>query len=284
MKLHLVRRACAASLFTLIAVAAAAPQADAQKPVDKSSPIIGLFDTEIISMDLSGSASLPLGPGGESVDVTVRATRATDHNSSRSNKTSHTPISGGSGGGPGDFAGKTLDLFSTLDLKFDLAIEDVDPLVDFDPNLGANLLQGSLSTSATLDAPAVPFLFDTDLPDFGMLAGRGVEHRGHVTVLKIAFGGGGGGGTIDIVANGLSVQFDQGGGQFTPRANGDVLHEASATMGVNAIYEGRAFSIPGLTGAISEVGRFSVAAIPEPSSLTLLLGGTLATLCGRRRS
>ena len=241
-------------------------RAIAQKQIDKSSPIIARFDTQITDINFSGTASVPFGPNNQLVDVNVTATRATDHNSSRSNKSSSVAAPDDGGGDADDFDGLTAELFSTFDVKFDLTIEDIDPVLDFDFDIfGQGPLVGALDGPATLEAPAVPLTFDGNAPDLGMLAGRAVDHRGHVTVLKIAFGGGGGGGgEVDILRDAISLSLDQGGGQFTPQANGDVLHEASGTLGISALYQGIAFDISGLTGTITEVGQFSVQAVPEP--------------------
>lgn len=261
--------------------------------IDQSTPL--LYNTLITSIDFSGTGSLPLGPDGEYIETQVGGTRATDHNSSRSNKTSSIAAP------PDDIDvddvdGETFDLFSTLDFEFDLSFTTND-IAGFAPELGDTPTAGTTS-SATLELePGAVFVFERSAPDYNMLRSSGPpkkkhEFRGHVTVLKIAFGGGGGG--IDVAADGMSLFFEPGTDQYTHLANGDVRHSVDFTLDImgtysnpstpNAIVVAQPFALTGLTGTLIEEGQLvNNLIVPEPSAMLLtLVGLTLTTL--KRRS
>ncbi|MEN0110827.1 MAG: PEP-CTERM sorting domain-containing protein [Planctomycetota bacterium] len=269
--------------LALLGVLAAATGASAQL----ETPAL-VFDTQIVSFDFAGTALLPLGPDGALINTQITGTRATDHNSSRSNKTSSTTFKRDPDDvDPDDLDGELFSLFSTIDVRFDLALADVDPLVDFSPLLGPSP-RGTLDSPASLELEqGSTFLFDADAPDFGMLraAGPGKQtHRGHVTVLKIAVGGGGGGGDIDLEADGILVSLEPGTSSFKPTGvAGEVEHVVGFELGLRGSFDSVPFQIDGIGGTLVERGSLANAVVPEPSSLAGLLGFAGWLACGRRR-
>jgi hypothetical protein len=243
-----------------------------------------VFDTEIVSLNLTGSATLPLGPAGADILADITLTRATDHNSSRSNKTSNTP-SAPDDIDPDEEDGNLFSLVSLIDLEFDLGFTDNDPGVDFAQGLGA-------SPSANTDGSALleldlgsTFVFDASEPDFNMLKAAGPpkkKYRGHVTVLKIAFGGGGG--DIDIAADGMEFEILPGSDVYKTLANGDLEHTVGVAVNLVGTYGGNPFQISGLTGTMVEQGQLANSLVPEPSSVVLALLAGLACMTRRRAS
>lgn len=240
-----------------------------------------VFDTEIVSLDLTGTAIVPLGEAGADIIAGITLTRATDHNSSRSNKTSHTP-SPPDDIDPNDEDGKSFPLISTIDLEFVLSFTDNDPNVDFAQVLGASPSANTTSNGLLELASGSSFLFDASEPDFNILKAPGPpkqKYRGHVTVLKIAFGGGGG--DIDIAADGMALEILPGNDVYKSLANGDLEHSVGVAIDLVGTYNGNPFLVSGLTGTMVERGQLANTIIPEPSSVILAILG--APLLMRRR-
>ncbi len=241
-----------------------------------------VFDTEIVSLDLTGTATVPLGEAGADIIVDITLTRATDHNSSRSNKTSHTP-SPPDDIDPDDEDGKTFPIFSTIDLEFDLSFTDNDPSVDFAQVLGTSPSANTTGNGLLELDPGSTFLFDASEPDFNFLKAPGPpgqKHRGHVTVLKIAFGGGGG--DIDIAADGMALEILPGNDAYKTLPNGDLEHAVDVAIDLVGTYNGNPFVVSGLTGTMVERGQLANTLIPEPSSVILALLASLACTARRR--
>lgn len=272
----LLRSACVAAVMLLPAAA--------QAQLDKSSPKIA-FLTEIVSLDFSGSGVMPLGPGGEQIPVDVGGTRAQDYNSSRSNNSVN--IAPPDDINPDDQDGETLDLTSFIDFEFDLDFSTSDPS-GFAPALGSAPRAGTTSNAVLELESGVTFVFDKDAPDFGALKAAGPPrqtHHGHVTVLKIAFGGGGG--DLDLDADGVELALLPGTDEFSTLPNGDISHRVDFTLDLTGSYfpagslTGLPFSLTGLTGTLVEEGRITNAIIPEPGTMVLACLGAL--LAVRRR-
>jgi len=241
-----------------------------------------IFDTEIVSLDLTGTATVPLGEAGADIIAGITLTRATDHNSSRSNKTSHTP-SPPDDIDPDDEDGKTFPILSTIDFEFDLSFTDNDPSVDFAQVLGTSPSANTTSNSLLELDPGSTFLFDASEPDFNFLKAPGPpkkKYRGHVTVLKIAFGGGGG--DIDIAADGMTLEILPGNDAYKILANGDLEHTVNVAIDLAGTYNGNPFVVSGLTGTMVERGQLANAIIPEPSSVVLAVFASLAFTTRRR--
>lgn len=268
--------------FAAALISAVASAADAQ--IDKSTPII--FDTEIVSLDLSGTATLPFGPLGTDVETQIIVSRATDHNSSRSNKTSSNAAAPDID--PDDLDGEVFDHFSTLDFKFDLTFIDIDPTADFDQLLGDTPV-ATLEGPVLADGDAGTFVFDKDEPGFGILSTKGAHrwtHRGHVTVLKAMLSGGGGGptiGDIDFPIDGIALTFEPDQDVFRTLPNGDLEHTTAVTMDLTGTFGGEAFTAIGLSGTIVEQGQLTNQIVPEPAGLCLL-AWTLLAGASRRKS
>ncbi len=259
--------------------------------IDKSTPI--LFNTVVTSFDFSGSGSLPLGPEGEYIETQVGGTRATDHNSSRSNKTSSIAAPPDDID-PNDLDGETFELFSTLNIEFDLSFSTND-VMGFAPELGDIPTAETISNAELALDPGAVFVFERSAPDFGMLRAGGPpkrKYRGHVTVLKIAFGGGGG--DIDLAAEGLELSFEPGTDKYTHLANGNVRHEVGFTLDITGTYSNppsspnsivveQPFSLLGLTGTMIEEGQLVNNIVPEPSAVLLALAGLALTTLKCRR-
>lgn len=250
------------------------------------------FDTEIVSLDLSGSAQLPLGADDAIVDTSITLTRATDHNSSRSNKTSSNAKPSDPDDSddvdPDDLDGRPFDLFSTIDVDFDLQFNtgpSGSPVLC--PN-GVCVAEPESPLSMDLDAPG-QFLFDKDAPDLGVLNGgtRALDHRGHVTVLKIAFGGGGGGPGSELIVepDGILLSTVPGTSKYSDTPTGDVRHSISVSMDLIGTLNGQPFEVRGLSGVMVEEGRLFNPIVPEPTSAMLLVGVVFGLLsAGHRRA
>jgi hypothetical protein len=273
----MIRSAVCLSLLTL-AVGLSAPLATAQTPVL-------FFDTEIVSLDFSGSAMLPLGPAGMLVDTQVSGNKVQDHNSSRSNKTASIIAPPDPDDvNPDEEDGETFDLFSAIAIDFDLSF-DTGGLGDPDLCPGGLCVGNPESPLALdLDLPS-DFIFDKTAPDFGMLSGgtKALEHRGHVTVLKIAVGGGGAGSEVLIGADGILLATVPGTSKFTTTPTGDLRHSIVVTLDLVGTFNGAPFQALGLTGTMIEEGRLLNAIVPEPTSVMLLAAATLTALVSRRR-
>jgi hypothetical protein len=271
----MIRSAVCLSLLTL-AVGLSAPLATAQTPVL-------VFDTEILSLDFSGSAMLPLGPAGALVDTQISGNKAQDHNSSRSNKSSIIAPPDPDNVNPDEEDGETFDLFSAIAIDFDLSFNTGG---SGDPDIcPAGLCAGELESPIALDLdPPSSFIFDKLSPDFGMLSGgtKALEHRGHVTVLKIAVGGGGPGSEVLIDAEGILLATVPGTSKFTTTPTGDLRHSISVTLDLVGTFNGAPFQALGLTGTMIEQGRLLNAVVPEPTSAMLLGAAAFAALVSRR--
>lgn len=241
-----------------------------------------VFDTEIVSMDLTGTATVPLGQGGADIVADITFTKATDHNSSRSNKTSSNAVSPDDID-PDEEDGKTFPLFTSIDVEFSLSFVDNDPNVDFDQTLGDTPVAETDSNAILELEQGASFVFDKMEPDFNMLKAVGPpkkRSRGHVTVLKIAFGGGGG--DIDLAADGMAVELLPGTDNYKTLPNGDIEHAVGIVVDLQGTYNGSPLLITGLTGTLVERGQLANTLVPEPTSALLLaLGGS--GLLGRRR-
>ncbi|MEQ8211713.1 MAG: hypothetical protein RH917_18060 [Lacipirellulaceae bacterium] len=242
-----------------------------------------VFDTEIVSMDLTGTATLPLGQGGADMITGITLTRATDHNSSRSNKTSSNAVSPDDID-PDEEDGKTFPLFSSIDVEFSLSFIDNDPNVDFAQALGDTPIAETDSNAILELEQGATFVFDKMEPDFNMLKAAGPpkkRFRGHVTVLKIAFGGGGG--DIDLAADGMAVELLPGTDNYKTLPNGDIEHAVGITIDLDGTYNGSPFQVTGLTGTLVERGQLANTLVPEPTSALLMALGSFALLGRGRR-
>lgn len=273
----MIRSTVCLSLLTL-AVGLSSPVASAQTPVL-------FFDTEILSLDFSGSAMLPLGPAGALVDTQIGGTKAQDHNSTRSNKTASIIAPPDPDDvNPDEEDGETFDLFSAIAIDFDLSF---DTGGSGDPDLcPGGLCVGNPESPLALDFDSPSdFVFDKTAPDFGMLSGgtKALDYRGHVTVLKIAVGGGGPGSEVLIGADGILLATVPGTSKFTTTPTGDLRHSISVTLDLVGTFNGAPFQALGLTGTMIEEGRLLNAIVPEPTSALLLGAAAFAALVSRRR-
>jgi hypothetical protein len=241
------------------------------------------FNTEIVSFDLTGTASLPLGPAGESIDATIHMTKAQDHNSTRSNKTASIIAPPDPDDvNPDDLDGKVFPLYSTIDLKFTMDVS----AAGIDPPLVVTAESDGPDDSILLDLDEEPssFEFAALEPDFSMLFGNGSRsfaYRGHVTVLKVAAGGGGGDievplSLLDLVVNPI---LD------SPKLLPDGRHQytSEVTLSMTGSYLGQEFVIENLTGLMVERGALLNNIVPEPSAVLLAVGGVALLGAGRRR-
>lgn len=251
-------------------------------------------DSDIVSLELSGGPfTLPLGPNWSDIDVMVGASCPQDHNSSRSNKTGSI-ISPGDPNDPDPINPHELDgtsyrLESFFDIFFELSFDS--PQLSLNYGGGGPLVVETDSAVQLANDPPAPFVFDKHAPLFGMLDTRALEHRGHVTVLKIALGGDE---DLDGVPERLSINggdivFNPMSGteKFTLLPDGSMQHTFDVQLSISGVLEDDNTSIPfvfgPLTGTVVEVGSLRNALVPEPGSLALcgLVGA--ATLGWRRR-
>jgi len=256
------------------------------------------FDTEISSISLSGGPfSLPLGPDGSAVDTTVGATKAQDHNSSRSNRTSSV-ISPGDPDDPDPIDptrlhGTSYQIDSFFDVFFELTFAS--PLMSTEYGAGGRLILESDAAARLTRSPASPYTFDGSAPDFDMLSSsdnlnRALEHHGHVTVLKIAMGGDvdgtGGDEELSLLSNGIVMTTVPGSDSYLPLPNGLIQHSFDTTLFMTGSIDDSDSSVPftigPLFGRVVEVGRLSNAIVPEPASILLLSMGALMASCSRR--
>ncbi|QDT01551.1 PEP-CTERM sorting domain-containing protein [Adhaeretor mobilis] len=249
------------------------------------------FDTEIISFELTGAGTVPLGEAGGDLLVGVSLSKkGYDYYQSRSNNAASSAIPPDDID-PYDEDGKTFPLFSTIDFGgFDLTFTDNDPVAGFGSSVAVSADGRAVANTTTggkleLEQPA-SFVFDKNEPDFNMLKAAGPprrKYRGHVTVLKIAFGGGGGGGgDIDLAADGMALDLLPGTDTYTSLANGDIEHTVGITADLNLTYNGNSFQISGMTGTMVERGQIANAIVPEPATAVLAALAGFA-LVGRRR-
>lgn len=245
------------------------------------------FDTEITSLSLSGGPfALPLGPGWSNVDTNVGATKAQDHNSSRSNKTASV-ISPGDPDNPDPIDpmrlhGAGYQIESFFDVFFDLTFDSILKTTNYGG--AVPLVLASDTTARLTRTPLSPYTFDSNAPDFGMLSSsdnqnRALEHRGHVTVLKISMGGDedfdGEDEELTLRSDGIVLTTVPGSDSFLTLPDGSIEHTFNTTLFVAASIDDSNTSVPftvgPLFGTITEVGRLSNAIVPEPASLLLLL-------------
>ncbi|WP_442484033.1 PEP-CTERM sorting domain-containing protein [Aeoliella sp. SH292] len=254
--------------------------------VTLSSPAMAqdlFFNTEIVSIDLTGSAMLPLGPAGESLDTTIHMTKVQDHNSSRSNKSSSIIAPPDPDDvNPNDLDGKVFPLYSTIDTKFAMDIS----AVGIDPPLVATLEGDGVGDSVVMDLDGQPssFEFAALEPDFSMLFGggsRSFTYRGHVTVLKVAAGGGGGDVEIPLSILELVVNPILDSPKLLP--DGRHQYTSEVTLSMTGNYLGQDIVIEGLTGLMVERGALLNNVVPEPSTFLLALGGVALLAAGRHR-
>ncbi|MEM9184907.1 MAG: hypothetical protein AAGB00_00255 [Planctomycetota bacterium] len=273
-----VLRASAASIVGLAWAGLASGQAD---------PPYIQVDTEIVSLDLTFEGVLPLGPGGTGVNTRVTMAEGEDYNSSRSNRTSGRqavdpppPID------PGALEGVQMDFISEIDLRFGLLFEDIDTVNDFDQAIDVSPSGGVLESAVLVSSPSVDFSIASDdfCPRGCILEAPVGEHNGHVTILKIAFGGGGTGGgyDVDLQAAGIDLALTPGTSSYLELPNGDVEHTVDVTMALTGdlngipLFVGTTFS-----GTMVERGTYVNAIIPEPATTALAAWAALA--CPRRR-
>lgn len=247
------------------------------------------FDTQIVSLDLRGTVSMPFGPGGGYVETQVAMAPTQDYNGTRSNRSAgglappNDPID------PDGLDGTTFNLFSVIDLQFVLTFVDVDPNADFDEAIADNPTARTVTPAVlSLDQPA-SFVFDKDAPDFGMLRAGGPPkkhtHRGHVTVLKIAFGGGGGGGNalndIELDVGGLVWEAIEGSDKYTPMGDGTLQHGFGIVADLSGTYNGNPFfKENALSGTMVERGALTNTLVPTPQAAPAAAVALLAL--GRR--
>jgi hypothetical protein len=267
-------------------------------PATAAEPPQLFFDTEIVSMSLTGGPfPLPLGQFWSEVDTTVGVTKAQDHNSSRSNKTASI-ISPGDPNAPDPIDPNALDgtdyqIDSFFDVFFDLTFDS--PFLSTTYGGGGPIVLEGEEAAQLVRVPSSPYTFDKTAPDFGMLSSsdnqnRALEHRGHVTVLKIAMGGDEDGDALEdeltILSDGIIMNTVPGSDEYSILPDGSIYHTFDTTMFITGSIGDANSSIPftlgPLFGSIAEIGQLSNALVPEPGSLVLLaLGGLLGW--GRRR-
>jgi hypothetical protein len=254
------------------------------------------FDTQIMSMSFSGTATLPLGQSWSPIDTTISMTKAQDHNSSRSNRTAS--ISPGDPDNPDPvdpqrLHGTSYQLESFFDVFFEFEFSS--PLLSPGYGGGGGTLIVENDAAARLELPSPsPYSFDATALDFGMLSSsastnRALAHNGHVTVLKIALGGDedvdGLMDELSIAPDGIVLTAIPGTDNYVMTFDGLVAHTFSATLSVQGEIGDANNSIPfsfgPLAGTITEVGQLSNAIVPEPTSGFLLVIG--AMLGGARR-
>lgn len=253
------------------------------------------FVNEIIDINLTGTGTLPLGANGEPVTTQIILTRATDHNSSRSNKssscrTSAQPVDTDDVD-PGNLDGQLFDLYTTLDVQFIISLVDIDPNADFNPALGDTpTLRTTAPAILHCETPST-FIFDADEPDFGMLRikeegrGRATGRRQHDPITLSSPPGGQGGQIDDVIipADTLALTYLENTSFLKPLPNGDLEHVYDVTVSFENL-SGIPFAFQGveLTGTVVEQGQLLNTIVPSPISAStgLLL---LAGLATRRR-
>lgn len=241
------------------------------------------FNTEIVSFNLTGTATLPLGPAGEQFDAAISMTKAQDHNSSRSNKTASIIAPPDPDDvNPDELDGKVFPLYSTIDTKFTMEIS----AAGIDPPLVATAEGDGPDDSVVLGLNGQPssFEFAALEPDFSMLFGggsRSFTYRGHVTVLKVAAGGGGGDIEIPLSILELVVNPMVGSPKLLPDGRHQYTSEVTLSMAGN--YLGQEIVIEGLTGLMVERGALLNNIVPEPSAFLLAIGGVTLLVVRRRR-
>lgn len=267
-------------------------------PAAAADPPQLFFDTEFTSMSFTDRTfALPLGPGWSSIDTTISATKAQDHNSSRSNKTAS--ISPGDPDNPDPVDPRRLDgtnyqIESVIDLIFNMALESTEMSPYYGGGGGRIALTFNPSVPVSLPTPA-PRIFDASAPDFGLLGsadstGRALDHRGHVTVLKVSLGGDqdqdGELDELTIAQNGLALVTVPGTDSYSTLPDGRLSHTFDVALSMSGTIgdagDSFPFSFGPLLGTITEVGQLSNSIVPEPSALLLVASCGLMLLHRRQ--
>ena len=287
----------AVSLVTGLAlIAASATVAEGAIGVES---VVLEYQTEITSMDLTGTFLLPLGPEFGLVNSTLTLSESANYEST--GKASAFFQFRPGGGTPATVDeiqdGDHFFVDSFFDVFFDITVEDVDPANDFHPGFGGSVL--SLPSDGTnaahmelISGDEIGPAADTSKPNFGLFPLEGDVYIGHVdVVIPLPFSVGGDPDENDV----LKFQFtthNVGGVQdtFLMLPDGSVVEsfDSSAPFAGSIFDESvdppfGPFMLTGPTTATS-LGP-QPAGIPEPTTLIIwsLLGALGIAYAWRRR-
>jgi hypothetical protein len=253
------------------------------------------YETEIVSMDLSGTFPLPLADDWLSVLSEMRLSESLALMSTGQAKATYTGV-GSNPATPADIQdGDEFFVDSFFDVFFDIEIEDVDPGADFGGGLGQLLgpfssgpahmsLGGADGTTQNIR------IADTSKPNFGLFPIDGDVYLGHVEVdipLPVSLGG------DPLEDDRLKFQFathsvDNVSAQFLVLGDGTVVEEFDSTAplsgGIDDASQDPPFGPFDLTGPtrVHSLGP-QPAGVPEPSTVTLLLLGAAIGFGSYRR-
>lgn len=244
------------------------------------------WDTELHSMDLGGTALMPLGPGWSPIATAVRVRESpTLASLGKAYARFGGPPAAGGGGGGGVQTGDPYFVQSFFDVFFDITVTDVDPQVNF----GGGPVDG-LSLTFANNGPAhmenaYQARADANAPNFGLIPPpESAPYIGHFNI-EIPLGADlNGNGELDklkftLVSHTVADQNRT----FITLPDGTVIDNfdslADLSGAVVDLSQDPPFSI-GLTGPTTASSRL----LPEPSSLALLASlGSVALAIRRRR-
>ncbi len=286
----------------LPAAAFAAAALHASSLVATADPVVIRFDTELVSMTLTGSGQIPLARDQQgvegygfvtsSVTLTLSSQRANPGPSSLGGACASTGLAHPPNPcvGTGEFDGGALNgtqfqVDSFFDVFFDITLTDIDPNHDFyGQSPGASLSLFDNGPVRVASSYATDFV-NLD-PQFGLWPPpESAPFVGSGLMLKRALG-------VDINGNGeedvleftlLSLTWLDAGRTFIQLPDGTVVWTVDAEAALNgAVMDASVdppFSIGDLVGPTTGTSR--VAPVPEPGTLLLVAGG-LAVLRRRR--
>ena len=289
---------CTLVLSTLALCATLAPSARADPLV----PLTLSYDTEIVSMDLTGTFPLPLGPNWTPVLTKLSLSESPAHISKGEAHAQYAGI-GSDPATPGDIQdGDQFRIDSFFDVFFDIKVEDVDPGADFGsplPSLISVPHSGDPADAAHMILGGDPDgtqgfrIADTSKPNFGLFPIQGDVYIGHVPVdIKLPFSIGGDPTAVDRVQFVFSAHnVGDVSAVFLVLPDGTVVEEFDSSAPLLGSIEDDFVDPP--FGPFDLIGPTTVHSkgpqpegLPEPSTFALVTLGLLGLVgfgSGRRR-